>query len=335
MEVGYKGTKVESSKSTLEDTNKSKFEYVGTSTPAKQLQTPTKYSVFHVEGGLGKNVAATAIVKLIKEKHPDRLLVVVASYPEIFLNNPNVYRAYRVGATAYFYDDFILNKDVLVFRHEPYFQTAHILKQKPLIQNWSELYNLDYEKGVLPELYMNMVQDMAGSQWKREKPIMVLHTNGGFFQNQKYTYAWTRDMPMIVSNQIVEKYSKIYHIFQICRDQTQVLPGVEPILHEMSNMELFSLLRMSEKRVLIDSCLQHAAAALRLPSTVLWVGTSPKVFGYDMHKNIVANIEDSTLKLVDAYLFDFQFDGILHECPFRDMNSMFKIDDVFNAINKV
>ena len=329
MEVGYKATA-----SQKEDTSKSKFEYVGTSVPAKPQKEPDKYTVFHVEGGLGKNVAATAIVKLIKEKHPDRLLVVVASYPEIFLNNPYVYRAYRVGATAYFYDDFILNKDVLVFRHEPYFQTAHILKQKPLIQNWAELYNLDYKDGILPEMYMNMVQDMAGSQWKRDKPIMVLHTNGGFFHNQKYSYAWTRDMPIVIANEIVARYSKDYHIFQVCREENQVLPGVEPILQEMTNMELFSLVRMSDKRIFIDSCLQHAAAALRLPSTVLWVGTSPKVFGYKMHSNLVANVEDSTLKLVDAYLFDYQFDGILHECPYKNMNNMFNINEVFTAIDK-
>jgi len=31
-----------------------------------------KYVVLHVEGGLGKNVAATAIVKPLAEKHSDR-----------------------------------------------------------------------------------------------------------------------------------------------------------------------------------------------------------------------------------------------------------------------
>jgi hypothetical protein len=35
-------------------------------------------------------------------------------------------------------------------------------------------------------------------------------------------------------------------------------------------MELFGLVAASEKRFLIDSCLQHAAAALNLPSTVFW-----------------------------------------------------------------
>ena len=54
----------------------------------------------------------------------------------------------------------------------------------------------------------------------------------------------------------------------------------------MSNFELFSLVRASAKRVLIDSCLQHAAAAYKLPSTVLWIGTHPEMFGYSMHTNM-------------------------------------------------
>ena len=29
--------------------------------------------------------------------------------------------------------------------------------------------------------------------------------------------------------------------------------------------------------------------ALRKPSTVFWIGTNPKVFGYDLHNNIKSN----------------------------------------------
>ena len=54
-----------------------------------------KYVVFHIQGGLGKNVAATAIIKSIHKKYSDRKLIVVSPYPEIFLNNPYVWRAYK------------------------------------------------------------------------------------------------------------------------------------------------------------------------------------------------------------------------------------------------
>jgi len=329
MKVGF-----ESNLYQMKNTSDPKVEYSGTQDVPTKVPKAEKYSVFHIEGGLGKNVAGTAIARLIKQQHPDRKLIVVASWPEVFITNPNVDRVYRVGMTPYFYDDYILDKDVLIFRHEPYFQTSHITKKTQLIETWANLYGLPYSKDVLPELYANMMQEMIPNLWVREKPIMVLHTNGGPFEHQKVSYAWTRDMPVTVSKAIVEKYSKDYHIIQICRDESQTLPGVEAIYQAMTNTELFSILRVSQKRVLIDSSLQHAAAAYRLPSTVLWIGTSPKVFGYDMHTNITANIPDKSVKLVDSYLFDYQFDGIIHECPFRDMNSMFDMNKIFQTIGK-
>ena len=98
-----------------------------------------KFLIWHIEGGLGKNVAATSLLPELAKKYKSRKIIVVASYPEVFLNNPHVYRVYRVGLTQYFYEDYILGKDTLVFRHEPYFQTGHILKQKHLVENWAEL----------------------------------------------------------------------------------------------------------------------------------------------------------------------------------------------------
>lgn len=291
-----------------------------------------KFCVFHVEGGLGKNVASTCIVSLIKKKYPNRKLVVVASYPEIFLNNPNIYRVYRIGNTPYFYDTYIHNKDTLIFRHEPYFQTNHILKKSHLIQNWAELYGLDYDINISPEIYMNFVQMDTAHRWVRNKPVMVIQTNGGPMFDQKYNYSWTRDMPYSVAMSIVNKYASEYHIIQICRNETQVIPNVESVYEQMSAMELFSLLRVSKKRVLIDSSLQHAAAAFKLPSTVLWVGTSPIVFGYKIHNNILASNSSEYTKLIDAYLFDYQFNGELHECPYINVNDMFDMKKIFESI---
>lgn len=43
------------------------------------------------------------------------------SYPEVFINHPDIHRVYRIGMTSYFYDDYIKDKDTIVFKHEPYF----------------------------------------------------------------------------------------------------------------------------------------------------------------------------------------------------------------------
>jgi len=288
------------------------------------------YALFHIEGGLGKHVAATAVAKCIKNNHPDRELLVVCAYPEIFLNLNFVHKVFRLGNTPYFYQDYIKDKDTLIFKHEPYFTEDHIGKKLSLIENWCKLYKLDY-LGETPELVFNVRQTQWGfRKWQRQRPVMVIQTNGGPL-NQEMPYSWTRDIPYPVAQALVDYYAKDYHIIQVCRHEENKLSGCEHVMESMSNMELFSLLLTSQKRILIDSCLQHAASALGLKSTVLWIGTSPKLFGYDSHDNIIAQINDN-IKLPDSYLFDFSFNGVLHECPLMDFN-IFDMDSIIYSVS--
>lgn len=290
------------------------------------------YSIFHIEGGLGKHVAATAVAKCIKSTHPDRQLIVVCSYPEIFLNLTFVDKVYRHGNTPYFYDTYIDGADSLIFKHEPYFTTEHIHKKLPLIENWCKLYNLEYN-GEQPEIVFNMRNKQFGENiWRRPKPVMVIQTNGGPMEGQRFPYSWSRDIPYSLAQKIVDHYSLRFHVIQICRHEANALSGAEVINQPLSNMELFSLLNVSKKNILIDSCLQHAAAAMKKPSVVLWVGTSPKVFGYDIHTNLVADIPKS-LSLPDSYLFDFSFNGEIHECPFLEDN-FFTLAEIIEAVKE-
>jgi hypothetical protein len=245
---------------------------------------------------------------------------------------PFIDRVYRIGNTPYFYKDYIQDQDSIIFKHEPYFTTDHIHKRKGLIQNWIELYGLPYN-GEDPELRFNYRQEQFGfNKWNRNAPVLVIQTNGGPLQGQQYPYSWTRDMPPHVGRSLVEMFKGQYHIIQICREESQVIQGVnEAHWESMSNMELFYLMKMSNARILIDSSLQHAAAALKMKSTVLWIGTSPTVFGYELHSNIIADLGEET-KLPDSYLFDYSFNGVLHECPMIDTTQMFDLQQIAASI---
>jgi hypothetical protein len=138
-------------------------------------------------------------------------------------------------------------------------------------------------------------------------------------------------MPIEVAEAIVERYKNDYHIIQITRADGYPLTNVERVDKVLSNMELFALIIESKKRILIDSCLQHAASAFKLPATVLWIGTSPTVFGYDLHKNITAKLPKLANQLIGSYLFDYQFENNAHECPYIDVQDIFNIDEIFNS----
>lgn len=295
------------------------------------MKNNEKYIIWHIQGGLGKNIAATALCNDLKQQYKDRKLIMVVSYPEAFLSNPVVDRVYALGQSPYFYQDYIEGKDIVLFRHEPYNQTAHVTKKQHLIHNWCDLLGIEY-KNQQPVLFPNYPQRMTTGIWQRPKPVMVIQTGGGPMQGQKFSYSWTRDMPIEVAQEIINKYSQQYHIIQVTRPDGYQLPGAERIDGILSNMELFSLLVTSQKRVLIDSCLQHAAAALKLQSTVLWVGTSPTVFGYNSHKNIIAKLPKKANQLIGSYLFDYQFENNMHECPYMDVKDMFNIEEIFKSI---
>ena len=294
-----------------------------------------QYSIFHIEGGLGKHIAATAVARCIKNTHPNRELIIVCAYPEAFINLPFVYRVYKIGITPYFYDEFIKDQDFLIFKHEPYFTNEHLKKSMPLIQNWCKLHNLKYF-GELPEIKFNYRQSQVNYKlWYREKPILLIQTNGGPLEKKKFITSWSRDMPLYFINSIIEHYKNTYHIIQVCNSEKQAIdhPDVEVVSGKMGNMELFGLVEISEKRLLIDSSLQHIARALNKKSTVLWIATSPLVFGYDFHNNIVANLNDDNFVRPESYLFDYTFNGELYECPIEDPTSMFDINEIIKNLN--
>jgi hypothetical protein len=296
-----------------------------------------KYCIFHVQGGIGKHVASTAVAQVIKNNNPDRKLIIVCAYPEIFNNLDFVDRVYQLGNTSYFYQNYVHEKDSLIFHHEPYYTTDHIHKKLPLIQNWAKLYNLEY-KGEMPIVKFNKLQyDISKKFWvKGNKPIMVLHTNGGMMTTDAKPYAWTRDLPENVGQALVDHYKKDYTIYQVTKLNSPKLKGANHIFatqqQSLSTMELFSVLLHSEKRILIDSCLQHTSAAMNRPATVLWNGTSPKVFGYDMHTNITTKIPYE-FKLPGSYLFDFDFNGNEIEYPFEEEQELFNVDEIIKALD--
>lgn len=307
----------------------------------KSEETHDKFVVVHFEGGLGKHVAGTAVIRAIKKAHPERKIVLTCAYPELFLWNPDCWRVYGLGNTPYFFEDYISGKDTIILKQDPYSHTEHIHQRQSLIKSWVEVFGLDYN-GEEPLLYVpyRIVELTLQKYSNRPKPIMLLHTNGGPYRaDDNYDHqsivSWSRDMPLPVSQAIINKYKDDYHIIQVCKSKVNVIPGVEAIVAPQYNLELMTLLRLAKKRILIDSCLQHASAAFKLPSVVLWNGTAPKVFGYDMHRNILPSKNVmSGYKNIKAYLYEYELSGDPLQCPY-DSNDLYNVDLIFDAIESI
>ena len=294
-----------------------------------------EFAVFNIEGGIGKHVASTAVVKAYKKAHPTTKVVVVCAWPETYLMNKDIHRVYRLGNVPYFYEDYILNKDTVVFAGEPYRQTSHVLKKQSLAKTWCDMIGVPYN-GEMPEMTFNMREkafiDPEIAQIQKTKPILLFQPFGGPGKHhQADPYSWARDIHPEVAQLIVDNLKEHYQIIHICYDFHHKLNDVIRYEKEVPKKQLFNMMRFADRCLFVDSSLQHAAAALGKPSTVVWVATEPELFGYEMHQNITPPVK-LPKGTIDSYLFDYTFTGAVHECPYEDVSQMFDVNAIVQSL---
>ena len=288
--------------------------------------------ILHANGGIGKNVVATAVLKAIKKKY-DLPIYVVTGWPEIYKFDPNVERVFKFGATQDFDEDNIKRGNPLILAQEPYLSTQHIVERKPLRQSWIEMYGMEYDNEY-PELHFNhRHHEVVRQNFQRDKPTVLMQTNGGAPDPEgKRLYSWARDMPMITAQGVVDRLKSKYHFFQICYNEQQVLNDAEPV-QGLNEMELFALLKETQGRVLIDSSMQHGAGAMNLPSTVVWIANEPEVWSYTCHSHILPKVEkkfDTPAK--DLYQ-RYDIGGSTDEYPY-ETDDIFDVDEIVSSVEK-
>ena len=294
-----------------------------------------KHIIFHIEGGIGKNIIATAVAKAIKKAHPDRKLIIVSPWAAVWVNNPDIHRFYVMGqSTPYFYEDYIKGKDTLIYKQEPYHHESFLNKNCSLAETWCKQFGIPYNNEQ-PQLFMSTKeQDSTERKFGiYGKPILVLQTNGG--GPQEYPVSWVRDAPLNNVQSVLVALRDKYKVIHIRREDQPSIPGID-FITTPNVRELFGLIEYSHCRLLIDSFAQHAARALDRPSVVLWPVDNVKPLGYpDYHINVVSKADQTKVHLIDSYLADFPISGEhLHECPFKDDN-LFSTNTIIDSLNDI
>jgi hypothetical protein len=259
-----------------------------------------KYIILQIEGGIGKNVVATSVVRAISKHYPDRKIIILTAHTDIWFCNPRIYKVLEFGKTPYFYQDYVQGKDTVLMIQEPYRSEDYIYRRKHLSEIWCNLYNIEWD-GEKPELYFtNLEFDLLSAIINKTKPIFLIQPFGGA-PVQGHKYSWARDIPPQIAQQIVDEMSKEYKVIQVKREDQISLNNCEYL--SLNPRQLAMSILLSDKRLFIDSYMQHAASALNLSSTVLWVVNDPNILGYNLHTNIASNFNNGDLRnsMYDAH----------------------------------
>jgi ADP-heptose:LPS heptosyltransferase len=286
--------------------------------------------ICQVDGGLGKSIMFTAVLKAIRKQYKKANIIVVTAYPDVFIANPNVNKVLGFDQLSGIYSKEIMNKDAKVFVSDPYHRSDFITESEHLIKIWCESYGVEYN-GEMPEMFLLKAEKEYFEPFYRlDKPIMAIQPNGGA-QNQPLKYSWTRDIPVPIVEQVIEHFKNEYAILHIKREDQIVYPNTLQALDNFRSIAV--LLSMSQKRLLIDSSAMHIATALNLSSTVAWVGTNPKVFGYEMHKNILANKHTREPNLNHSYYQKYLLFQDISTLPYNELNEVFDVSEIIKSLS--
>jgi len=285
--------------------------------------------IFQCDGGLGKSIMATAILKVIKKQYKKANIIVVTAFPDVFIGNPNVNKVFNQQQAVGFYKNYIHNKDTKVFVTDPYTTSDFITESNHLLKIWCDIFGLNYN-GELPEIFLSKGEkEYFAPFYKLDKPIMAIQPNGGAV-GQPLKYSWTRDLPASVVNEVVSQFKNDYAILHIKREDQLTYENTMGALDSWRSIAI--MLTLSAKRLLIDSSSMHIASALNLPSVVGWIGTNPKVFGYDMHDNIVANEPTKEVNIERNSYTKYLLYEDISTLPYNNFSEIFDTQKIINAL---
>lgn len=285
--------------------------------------------IFQVDGGLGKSIMATAILKVIKKQYKKANIIVVTAFPDVFIGNPNVNKVFQQHQAVGFYKNYIHNKDTKVFVTDPYTTSDFITESNHLLKIWCDIFGLNYN-GELPEIFLSKGEkEYFAPFYKLDKPIMAIQPNGGAV-GQPLKYSWTRDLPSSVVNEVVSQFKNDYAILHIKREDQLTYENTMGALDSWRSIAI--MLTLSAKRLLIDSSSMHIATALNLPSVVGWIGTNPKVFGYDMHTNIIANEPTKEVNIERNSYTKYLLYEDISTLPYNNFSEIFDTQKIINAL---
>ncbi len=216
--------------------------------------------VFYIQGGLGKVIMSTAVIRNLAASYDNLEIVTVSGYPEVFLHNPHVSRTLSFD-TPYLWRDHIEGEHVVVIGHDPYFEQDWIQNvPKHLISIWTESLPIEVDNlYCYPELYFSSAEfEDLNRMIAVDKPLLIVQSTGGSDPGKS---DWTRNPPKEEFDAYLGKYMDEYYIVHLALPNTPVLTNIHQRVEGLSRRQAMCLIYYAPKFVGIDSFGLHVRAA--------------------------------------------------------------------------
>lgn len=268
-----------------------------------------KKCLINVEGGLGKNVMLTSILREFKEAKGYDEVYVISPYHDVFKCCPDVTDAFP-PMQGTLYQELVLDDDCDVYWKEPYSNQRFIKKQCHLLDAWADELGFSLGKpgdeyvpqlGYLVKEYpaLRKIADEKMDEWKHN--FCIVQFNGG--QSPLTPMQGQNGQPVQYNahqEAIKRNYFKGEQIVKLLREKYGpectivhfALPN-EPSIEDTVKVQVpyltYHLLAAEAKAIVCtDSSLQHLTTGVNDNITVIWGETRPEHFGYSSNNNVCA-----------------------------------------------
>jgi ADP-heptose:LPS heptosyltransferase len=314
------------------------------------IEIKVKNLIFISEGGIGKTIASTAVVRRLAEEYPDKRIIVVTGYPDIFSYNPHVHKVFNFNNPLYFYDDYI-TPESHVIKIEPYTNYDYMFNHRHLIDVWCDMIGIE-SKGALPEMFFMDNEFEASKSYvdkitnNGKKKFVMLQWIGGMVPHSKDKMAvfdvlmrmHKRSLPHSVAQKLANKLvSRNYVVGVVQHENFPDIQGAERLFFPNTPVRgVIALLKFAEGFIGIDSFLQHASVVFNKKGVVLWGGTHPKKLGYEVNTNLTREVCKSPFcHRPDSYVFDANPNTGIWNCPYNTKCMEYDADEIINAYEDV
>jgi hypothetical protein len=296
-----------------------------------------KRVILQMEGGLGKQVALTSLIPYFTEKYEE--VIIFTSFPQVFAENPNIYRVLGFNA-SYGYDDYFKDADDIFFV-APYRDSDFRKQRINLIEAACNSIRIEYQNEIMkPQLFLSKSQESyVKQQVNNIGNFLIIQSHGGRnISSGNKPNVMAKDYDVFKMEKVVEELNKKYPNLAILNfalpDEVEI-KGTLKTDYDIPTW--FGLIRESEGFIAIDSSLQHMSAAWEKKGVVLWGATNPFTFGWEHNINLAGKCPYGTPHCQRPYFVpsaDLKTDGILWECPSKKCMD-FEIEEIINAVDKL
>lgn len=282
---------------------------------------PPKNLLFHLNGGMGKCILATAVIRSYKTANPESKVVVVSGYPEVFVNNLDVHKNFSFSS-PYLWKDYYGQPGWKVSAHDPYMEESWIKNEKlHLIDIWCNLLGVKSVQKTPLLFFSGPEVDELQRMIQTPKPLMVVQSTGG---SNPASRSWTRNPPHNEFDEFLGRFAETHFIAHICLPETPALANVHQRIENLNRRQAMCLAHYGAEFVGIDSFGMHSRAAnLNAGPTVIFFPLEESVDRLGYQKNNWSNVVpvqevQDLLKTHQDYfatIFKFSIDSVSENCP--------------------